>query len=177
MPSLPSRAAWPLVLMAAAVPFASAPLAASAAPTPARPATGSPAAGAPGAGAPATGGPVRDEPARPHDAAGARHPAGRLTLSTTDEAGTRRALAATHARLTCHPTGGTHPRAGAACAALDRARGDFTRLPHEPAMCTQEYAPVTAEAHGTWRGRPIHREVTYDNRCQLSAHTGAVFDF
>lgn len=105
-------------------------------------------------------------------------PAGRLTLSTTDDDGThRRALAATHARLTCHPTGGTHPRAADACAALDTVNGDFTRLPHEPAMCTQQYAPVTAEAHGTWRGRAVHRTVTYENRCRLSAHTGAVFDF
>ncbi|MQA96478.1 MAG: protease inhibitor SIL-V5 [Streptosporangiales bacterium] len=105
-------------------------------------------------------------------------PADRLTLTTADDGGTgRRALTASHARLYCHPSGGNHPHADDACAKLDTVDGDFTRLRHEPAMCTQEYAPVTAEARGTWQGRSISRTATYSNRCELSAHTGVVFDF
>lgn len=79
--------------------------------------------------------------------------------------------------LTCDPVGGTHPFAGQACRDLDRAGGDFTRLPGNPGIpgCTREYDPVTVTARGHWNGRPVKFRWTYGNDCMRNFESGPVF--
>lgn len=81
--------------------------------------------------------------------------------------------------LECDPPGGTHPNAKSACVELHRAHGDFDALAEfqEPASCTMEYRPVTAQAHGTWHGEPVHWTHEFGNDCALRTATGAVFRF
>ncbi|MFI7675243.1 SSI family serine proteinase inhibitor [Actinophytocola sp. NPDC049390] len=81
--------------------------------------------------------------------------------------------------LECHPPGGSHPNAWSACVALHRAHGDFDALAdqQEPASCTMEYRPVVAQAHGTWRGKPVEWTREFGNDCTLETATGSVFRF
>jgi len=82
------------------------------------------------------------------------------------------------AMLTCGPAGGSHPNAGAACAELAGVSGDLDRLPGKPQqLCTMQYQPVTAAAHGHWRGKVVAWERVFSNRCALQAATGSVFRF
>lgn len=80
--------------------------------------------------------------------------------------------------LTCAPEPhGNHPRAAAACAALDGVDGALDALPVEQTPCTLEYDPVTVTAEGHHGGHPIAWRKTFANACVMSASTGAVFDF
>ena len=80
--------------------------------------------------------------------------------------------------LTCDPAGGNHPNAGAACAELARVSGNLDRLrPDGQVLCTMEFRPVTATAHGAWRGRLTTWQRTFSNPCLLYASTGSVFQF
>lgn len=72
---------------------------------------------------------------------------------------------------------GPHPHAAEACAALDAADGDLDALPVERQLCAQVYAPVTAEATGTYRGKAITWRKTFGNTCEMEASTGYVFRF
>ncbi|CAL9411784.1 subtilase-type protease inhibitor [Streptomyces sp. enrichment culture] len=76
--------------------------------------------------------------------------------------------------LLCDPPRG-HARAGEACAQLDALGGGIRRVAPEGAACAMIYAPVTAQARGQWRGRPVDYRETFSNTCQLEAVTGAVF--
>ncbi|MFK4069567.1 SSI family serine proteinase inhibitor [Streptomyces sp. NPDC029674] len=74
-------------------------------------------------------------------------------------------------RLNCHPTGGTHPDAAAACDRLDEVTvygtNPFAPVPKD-SMCTMQYGgPATAHITGTWQGRPV--DATYDrsNGCEI----------
>lgn len=74
--------------------------------------------------------------------------------------------------LRCHPDGGTHPRAGEACRAVERntrwGRDTFAQVP-EGELCTMRYGgPATAHVTGTWGGRPV--DATYDrsNGCEIA---------
>jgi len=80
------------------------------------------------------------------------------------------------ATLRCDPTGGTHRHRAAACRALAAAGGRFSRLkghPHE--ICPDIFAPVTASATGTYRGRRVNFRHTYPNSCVLDRATAPVF--
>lgn len=79
------------------------------------------------------------------------------------------------ATLRCEPIGGSHRRAGAACAALRKVNGDFAALSVSDGACTLEYTPVTVTAQGTWKGRPVRYQRTYGNGCALRTGTGPVF--
>ncbi len=80
--------------------------------------------------------------------------------------------------LRCDPAGGTHPRARAACSSLNKVDGDFAELPPVAEVsCTEIFAPVTAEAKGEYRGRPIRFIHTYGNRCEAQRSTDDVFMF
>ena len=97
---------------------------------------------------------------------------GLLTLTVR---GTRTQTTVT---LRCAPTGGNHPHARAACAAVAEAGGDLNALrPTEGGMCAMIYDPVTATAHGTWRGKAVHYRHAFGNACTMHVATGAVFDF
>ncbi|MFD0774478.1 SSI family serine proteinase inhibitor [Streptomonospora algeriensis] len=82
--------------------------------------------------------------------------------------------------LHCRPPGGSHPRAEAACAALDSAGGDFRTLgerSRQTTMCTMQYAPVRLRASGLWHGASVDYTETFSNACVAHAETGGVFDF
>ncbi len=95
-----------------------------------------------------------------------------LTLAYMAEAGYAAAVS-----LTCEPSGGAHPRPGRACAKLAKVSGDPARLKPVKTMCTMEYAPITAQITGTWRGRTVNWSATFGNRCDLTRHTGVLFAF
>ena len=78
--------------------------------------------------------------------------------------------------LTCDPAGGGHPKAVQACTQLADSDGAFERDVQD-VICTKEYAPVTVEAAGSWRGRLVRFRKTYGNDCDMTAHTGSLFDF
>lgn len=79
--------------------------------------------------------------------------------------------------LDCDPTGGTHPNRDDACAVLAKAGGDFNRIKPLPRVCTMDYNPVRATAHGTWHGRPVDWVATFGNDCEAGAQTALVFEF
>ncbi|MFB7917273.1 SSI family serine proteinase inhibitor [Streptomyces sp. NPDC056061] len=96
----------------------------------------------------------------------------RLTVSGGDHTWIR------GVELVCPPAPDTHhPHAAAACADLSAADGDLDALPGDPHLCTKEFAPVTAAATGTWRGRPVAWHRTFPNACEMDARTGPVFRF
>ncbi len=99
-------------------------------------------------------------------------PATDLVLSYAAEEGYAAAVT-----LTCDPAGGAHPKPAKACAALKKVSGDPARLKPGKTMCTLEYAPITAEITGTWKGRTVHWKKTYANRCDLTRATGVLFAF
>jgi hypothetical protein len=95
-----------------------------------------------------------------------------LELSYTAEAGYAAAV-----WLTCHPAGGGHPKPGKACATLDKVDGEPGRIKPTPAICTLEYAPITAAVTGTWKGRPVSWSETYPNHCDMIRSTRVLFRF
>jgi hypothetical protein len=99
-------------------------------------------------------------------------PATDLVLSYTAEAGY-----AASVTLTCHPAGGGHPHPARACAVLKKADGDPALITPKQRMCTTEYAPITAEITGTWKGAAVTWSKTFGNPCALARHTGVLFAF
>ncbi|MFE0460715.1 SSI family serine proteinase inhibitor [Kitasatospora sp. NPDC058965] len=96
-----------------------------------------------------------------------------LTLTVTDD-GSGTVLSSTD--LLCHPAGGSHPQAAAACAALDPAGGDLDHLTGRTGvMCNQLFQPVTAGAEGLWQGTRLHWQRTFSNLCGLHTRTDPVF--
>ncbi|ORX98491.1 subtilisin inhibitor [Basidiobolus meristosporus CBS 931.73] len=79
--------------------------------------------------------------------------------------------------LNCHPTGGTHPHAKAACSALDKAHGDFKKLKSTNTVCIAIFDPVTISIKGKRNGSTVNFERTYSNRCIMVSDSGRVFDF
>jgi hypothetical protein len=79
-------------------------------------------------------------------------------------------------QLTCDPAGGGHPKAVQACAELAKSDGVFEHGAQD-VICMKEYSPVTVEASGRWRGRLVRFRQTYGNDCDMTAHTGSLFDF
>lgn len=105
-------------------------------------------------------------------AAAPAHPATDLTLTLRHDTGP-----ATSVQLRCEPPAGTHPDPARACRTLSSVDGDFTRLPHDPAMCADLWDPVTATATGQWRGSPVSFTHTYPNPCRAAADSGGIFAF
>ena len=66
--------------------------------------------------------------------------------------------------LTCDPTGGDHPDAEQACAAIEGHRSALNPVPKDR-MCAQVYGgPEKATVTGTWRGRGDLRRPLADER-------------
>ncbi|MGV9680232.1 SSI family serine proteinase inhibitor [Nocardia sp. NPDC003482] len=86
--------------------------------------------------------------------AAADRPDTQLTFTRTDPDQPSRTVT-----LTCAPTGGNHPAAEAACAAL--ATADLTLPEENQEVRCFRYYPVTLRAEGTLRGQPISIEKTY----------------
>jgi hypothetical protein len=107
-------------------------------------------------------------------AAGAAAQAGQYRLSIVPHDG----AAPRTVTLTCDPVGGTHPDAKAACADLALADGEIAKIPPAAGGCTGLYDPVTAQASGTWNGRPVsYRQVFTNDGCANMATGGNVFAF
>ncbi len=74
--------------------------------------------------------------------------------------------------LDCHPAGGSHPDARAACEQLDR-NTSWGKSPFAPAreggMCTMQYGgPATAHVTGTWAGRPVDATYQRGDGCEIA---------
>ncbi|OLT44888.1 hypothetical protein BJF85_19605 [Saccharomonospora sp. CUA-673] len=104
--------------------------------------------------------------------ASAHPPGSALSLSIKTSDGT-----VAFTQLWCDPTGGSHPTAARACAALDDAEGDLADLEPSHQACPMIHDPVRASAHGYWDGEPVHFTTTYNNRCMADAESGGVFGF
>ncbi|MGW7223859.1 SSI family serine proteinase inhibitor [Streptomyces sp. NPDC054826] len=76
--------------------------------------------------------------------------------------------------LLCDPPQG-HRRAADACAELEAADGRIAGIPPKDVFCTMVHAPVTVQARGVWRGRPVAYTETFPNACVMAARTGSVF--
>lgn len=79
--------------------------------------------------------------------------------------------------LTCQPAGGAHPKPVKACTTLAKVNGKPGKIKPKPAMCTLEYAPITAAVTGTWKGRTLNWSKTYPNHCDMVRSTGVLFTF
>ncbi|MEV8632549.1 SSI family serine proteinase inhibitor [Streptosporangium sp. NPDC051023] len=70
------------------------------------------------------------------------------------------------------------PSFATACGMLGKFGGDLSRMTYDiDLICDEAYVPHTVSASGTWEGRPVRFERTFDNRCELTALTGPVFSF
>ncbi|MGW3416617.1 SSI family serine proteinase inhibitor [Streptomyces phaeochromogenes] len=74
--------------------------------------------------------------------------------------------------LDCHPAGGSHPDARAACDQLDR-KTTWGKDPFAPAapggMCTMQYGgPATAHVTGSWSGRPVDATYARADGCEIA---------
>jgi subtilisin inhibitor-like len=97
----------------------------------------------------------------------------KLTLIYMADAGYAAAVV-----LRCGPVGGSHPKGRQACATLKKVGGRPERLTAPPgAMCTMEYAPITAEITGTWKGRTVNWSRKFPNTCDMTRTTGVLFVF
>ncbi|MEU4681779.1 SSI family serine proteinase inhibitor [Streptomyces xinghaiensis] len=99
-------------------------------------------------------------------------PAGedRLTILVRDGGGDR-VLEGAYS-LDCHPPGGTHPRARAACKRLDEltryGRNPFAPVPPR-SDCTMIYGgQATARITGSWAGRPVNARYNRVNGCEIA---------
>ncbi|WP_203834719.1 SSI family serine proteinase inhibitor [Winogradskya humida] len=79
--------------------------------------------------------------------------------------------------LRCDPAGGPHPKKGKACKALAKAHGDPGKIKPTKAMCTMEYAPITAAVKGQWHGKKVDWSKTYGNRCEMERATSVLMLF
>ncbi|MET9292228.1 SSI family serine proteinase inhibitor [Streptomyces sp. NPDC003077] len=75
-------------------------------------------------------------------------------------------------RLSCHPTGGGHPTAQAACDRLDQlttwGRDLFAPVPPD-AQCSSQYGgPATAHVTGKWAGRQVDAYFSRRNGCEIA---------
>ncbi|MFH9953726.1 SSI family serine proteinase inhibitor [Streptomyces roseolus] len=74
--------------------------------------------------------------------------------------------------------GAGHPHRESACTDLDAADGDLDALPgQDTAVCSNDVVRVVATAHGTYEGRSVHWERTYESECGLILATGRLFAF
>jgi Subtilisin inhibitor-like len=72
-------------------------------------------------------------------------------------------------RLTCHPTGGTHPNPEAACRALETSGAAALPPVAEDQACAQIYGgPETANITGTWQGKQIMSSFARNDGCQIN---------
>lgn len=71
--------------------------------------------------------------------------------------------------LTCHPTGGSHPRAAAACTRLDHLHGDPFQPVPPGSVCTMIYGgPQRATVEGIARGKPVAARFDRTNGCEIA---------
>ncbi|MFI9170514.1 SSI family serine proteinase inhibitor [Streptomyces lincolnensis] len=109
--------------------------------------------------------PLAPPPVRDEDRAAAR--GDHLTVTVRNAGGG----ADGRFELDCHPSEGSHPDAGGACAVMDRStrwgKDGFAPVP-KGSMCTMQYGgPATAHVTGTWAGRPVDARFDRSNGCEI----------
>ena len=107
---------------------------------------------------------VAAQPPRASGAAGGDH----LTVTVSGSDGP--AAGGTY-ELRCHPAGGDHPSAQAACDRLDSltswGRDLFAPVP-PGAVCAMRYGgPPTARVTGSWAGRPVDARFSRRTGCEI----------
>ncbi|MQA64173.1 MAG: hypothetical protein GEU86_22580 [Actinophytocola sp.] len=71
--------------------------------------------------------------------------------------------------LTCHPTGGNHPNADAACRRLNNLHGDPFQPVPPGSFCTMIYGgPQRATVKGIARGKPVAARFDRTNGCEIA---------
>jgi hypothetical protein len=95
-----------------------------------------------------------------------------LTLAYMADAGYAAAVV-----VTCNATTDVHPQAKKVCKALAKVNGNPGAIKPAPVMCTLEYAPITAEAEGTWKGKKVNWSKKFSNTCDMRRATGVLFTF
>jgi Subtilisin inhibitor-like len=94
--------------------------------------------------------------------AAAKPAASSLVISVTSDHG-----AAPHRwTLTCGPTGGTHPDAQAACAALAQVKSPFAPVAGGIMCPMVASGPQIATITGTWHGQKVSARYSRTNGCQ-----------
>ncbi|HEY5787094.1 MAG TPA: SSI family serine proteinase inhibitor [Microlunatus sp.] len=89
--------------------------------------------------------------------------ASQLTIVVDDGAGSTSTWT-----LACDPTGGDHPDAEQACAAIEGHRSALNPVPKDR-MCAQVYGgPEKATITGTWRGEEIFAALARTNSCEIA---------
>ncbi len=92
----------------------------------------------------------------------------RITI-VADPDGTRGPAEPTLTRLTCNPTGGTHPDPVAACAQLAEAGpAAFDRVPADATCSPLSGDPRTATISGVAVGRDVDTAFTRTDSCQVN---------
>lgn len=105
-----------------------------------------------------------DANVRPQNGASTRATGTDLTVSVTVKPGAK----PREWTLRCDPTGGDHPAAAKACAALSKAKSPFRPTPKKR-MCTQIYGgPEKASISGTWHGMKVDASYSRKNGCEIS---------
>jgi hypothetical protein len=113
--------------------------------------------------------PAASSPLPIGDPVGVLAPSDHLTVTVTRSGSAR--TDGTY-ELYCHPGGGTHRAATAACDAVDRqtkwGKDPFAPVPRN-ARCTMMYGgPATAHVTGRWAGRPVDTDFRRTNGCEIS---------
>ena len=80
------------------------------------------------------------------------------------------------ASLRCDQDGGSHPALTQSCDLIRKVGGDLSKMTYDIDMiCPDERIPHTVTAIGMWEDRLVFFSRTYDNRCEMTALTGPVF--
>ncbi|MCT2589386.1 subtilase-type protease inhibitor [Streptomyces sp. N2-109] len=77
--------------------------------------------------------------------------------------------------LSCHPAGGNHPQAKAACDAIDSAAADraaegadlFAPVPKNASCAMIHGGPATARVTGIWHGQRVDAKYSRINGCEI----------
>jgi hypothetical protein len=104
--------------------------------------------------------------------AGAQAKKTELTLAYMADAGFATAVV-----IKCDPASGVHPNAKKVCKTLTKVKGDPNRIKPAKTICTLEYAPITAEATGIWKGKKVKWSKKFSNSCDMRRATGVLFTF
>jgi hypothetical protein len=116
-------------------------------------------------GSPASSSPAPSTPSGSPSGSPTGGPAGssQMTIVVDDGAGGRSTWS-----LTCDPTGGDHPDAEQACAAIEGHRSALNPVPKDR-MCAQVYGgPEKATITGTWRGEQIFAALSRTDACETA---------
>jgi hypothetical protein len=94
-----------------------------------------------------------------------------LALSLSVAGGSTRTVS-----LKCDQDSGSHPALTQACDMLRKVGGDLSKMTYDIDMiCPDEHIPHAVSAIGMWEGRFVLFAKTYDNRCEMTALTGPLF--